>query len=161
MQKTPQCSTFKIATCENFRSWKKKQKQNFSGEHLKDDKQLALPPRRPKHGLRFLNSTAPARQESVRNWAVRASGASNMEKRLWLVETSFDVLWSAVKAEAARATIGSPLYPCQTYFPLLHGNGCHPMLKSKKRRILWAKKIKFENLVDFQLVGPLKRIIIG
>ena len=33
------------------------------------------------------------------------------------------------------------------------------MLKSRKRRILWAKKIKFENLVDFQLVGPLKRPI--
>ena len=32
-------------------------KKNFSGEHLKDDKQLALPPLRPKHGLRFLNST--------------------------------------------------------------------------------------------------------
>ena len=40
---------------------KLKKKKNFSGEHLKDDKQLALPPRRPKHGLRFLNSTAPAR----------------------------------------------------------------------------------------------------
>ena len=38
----------------------KVEKKN-SGEHLKDDKQLALPPRRPKHGLRFLNSTAPAR----------------------------------------------------------------------------------------------------
>ena len=64
---------------------------------------------------------------------------------------------SAVTAEAARATIGSPLYLCQTYFPLSHGNGCHTMLKSRKRRILWAKKIKFENLVDFQLVGPLNR----
>ena len=78
-------------------------------------------------------------QQSVRNWAVRASGADNghqiWKKRLWLVKTSFDALWSAVTAEAARATIGSPLYPCQTYFPLSHGNGCHTMLKSRKRRI--------------------------
>ena len=83
-------------------------------------------------------------QESVRNWAVRASGADNRhqiwKKRLWLVETNFDVLWSAVTAEAARATIGSRLYPCQTYFPLSHGNGCHTMLKSRKRSILWAEK---------------------
>ena len=51
-------------------------------------------------------------------------------------------LWRAMTAEAARATIGSPLYPCQTYFPLSHGNGCHTILKSRKRRILWAKKNK-------------------
>ena len=36
-------------------------KKNFSGEHLKDDKQMALPPRKPKLGLRFLNSTASTR----------------------------------------------------------------------------------------------------
>ena len=47
----------KLRPVKTFKVWKK---QNFSGEHLKDDKQLALPPRRPKHGLRFLNSTAPA-----------------------------------------------------------------------------------------------------
>ena len=40
-----------------------KQKENFSGEHLKDDKQLALPPRRPKHGLRFLNSTTTVKSQ--------------------------------------------------------------------------------------------------
>ena len=101
-------------------------------------------------------------QESVRNWAVRGSGVmmdpKYGKKRLWLVETSFVVLWSDVTAEAERTTIGSPLYPCQTYFPLSHGNGCHTTLKSRKRRILWTKKIKFENLVDFQLVGPLKFI---
>ena len=39
----------------------KVEKKNFSGEHLKEDKQLALPPIKRKHGLRFLNSTAPAR----------------------------------------------------------------------------------------------------
>ena len=99
-------------------------------------------------------------QESVRNWAVRASGADipimdtkYEKKRLWLVETSFDVLWSAVIAEAASATIGSPLYPCQTYFPLSHDNGCHTMLKSRRRRIYFERKKK--NLVDFQLVGYL------
>ena len=46
---------------QNYDLWKLsklEKKQNFSGEHLKDDKQLALPPRRPKHGLRFLNSTS-------------------------------------------------------------------------------------------------------
>ena len=138
MQKT---AMFYLQNCDLWKlsNLEKNQKQNFSGEHLKDDKQLALPPRRPKHGRVFWTAQHQHGQESVRNWAVRASGADNghqiWKKRLWLVETSFDELWSAVTADAARATIGSPLYPCQTYFSLSHGNGCHTMLKNRKRHI--------------------------
>ena len=85
-------------------------------------------------------------QESVRNWAVRASGADNatpnMEKKAMIGRNK---LWRAMTrcdSRGCNATIGSPLYPCQTYFLLSHGNGCHTMLKSRKKRILWAKKNK-------------------
>ena len=65
------------------------------------------------------------------------------EKRLWLVETSFDVLWSAVTAESAS---------------LLLAHLCTPARRTSRCRMV-TKKIKFENLVDFQLVGPLKQLI--
>ena len=57
---------------------KKNQKENFSGEHLKDDKHLALPPRRPKHGLRFLNSTAPARSRLKSQCATEQLGPQGL-----------------------------------------------------------------------------------
>ena len=62
MQKKRNVLPLKLRPVKAFKV-EKTQKENFSGEYLKDDKQLALPPRRPKHGLRFLNSTlstAPA-----------------------------------------------------------------------------------------------------
>ena len=138
--KKPQCSTFKIATCENFQSWKK----TFQESIWKMTNNWHCLPADRSMVCVFWTAQHQHGQESVRNWAVRASGADNVhqiwKKMLWLVETSFDLLWSVVTAEAARTTSGSPLYLCQTYFPLSHGNGCHTMLKSRKRRILWAKK---------------------
>ena len=63
MQKNRNVLPSKLRPVKTFKV-EKIPKRNFSGEHLKDDKQLALvPPRRPKHGLRFLNSTSTVKSQ--------------------------------------------------------------------------------------------------
>ena len=59
MQKTAMFYLQKLRPVKIF----KVNKKNISGEHLKDDKQLAMPPLRPKHGLCFLNSTSTVKSQ--------------------------------------------------------------------------------------------------
>ena len=149
MQKKTQCSTFKIATCENIQSWKKKMFQESIWKMTND--WHCLPADRSMVCV-FWTAQHQQGQESVRNWAVKASPPQGliMDTKYgkkgydWSKQalTCYEVLWQQSAVTAEPIVIGSPLYLCQMYFPLWHGNGCHTMLKSRKRRILWAKNNK-------------------
>ena len=75
-KKKTQCSTFKIATCENFQSWKKKQKKKFFVIWKMTNNWHCLPADRSMVCVLWTAQQQHG-QESVRNWTVRASGADN------------------------------------------------------------------------------------